>query len=107
MFVMCPSAGRSAECCVMLALMVAPRGRALVFLNMGCGRQKIATSGYRAWGSRRRAVERTSPPDVICAMCAHQTHVHSWRRQTGGLNGERAAPYSFHSNCSSTCDRLV
>ena len=71
-------AGRSAECCVILALMVAPRGRALVFLNIVCGRQKIATSGYRAWGSRRRAEERTSPPDVICAMYAHQTHVHSW-----------------------------
>ena len=78
MFVMCPSAGRSAECCVILALMVAPRGRALVFLNMGCGRQKTATSEYRAWVSRRRAVERTSPTDVTCAMYAHQTHVHSW-----------------------------
>ena len=35
MFVMCPSAGRSAESCVILALMVAPRCRALVFLNIG------------------------------------------------------------------------
>ena len=75
---LCPSAGRSAECCVILALMVAPRSRALMFLNIGCGRQKIATSGHRAWESRRRAEERTSPPNVICAMCAHHTHVHSW-----------------------------
>ena len=52
--------------------------------------------------SRRPAEERTSPPDVICAMRAHQTHVHSWRGQTGGLNEERAALHSLHSNCSST-----
>ena len=37
-------------------------------------------------------------------MCAHQTHVHSWGEQTGGLNGERAALNSLNSNSSSTCD---
>ena len=34
-------------------------------------------------------------------MRAHQTHVHSWRGQSGGLNEERAL-HSLHSNCSST-----
>ena len=63
MFVVRPSAGGSAECCVILTSMAAPRSRALVFLNIGCGRQKI---------------------------------------QTGGLNEERAAQNSLHSNCSST-----
>ena len=82
--------------------MVAPRGRALVFLNIGCGRRETATSGHRAWGSRRRAGGRTSPPDVIGAMHAQQTHVHSWGGRTGGLNEERAALFSLHSNCSST-----
>ena len=42
MFVMCPSGGRSAECCAILTLMVAPRGRALVFLNMGMELSRIA-----------------------------------------------------------------
>ena len=50
---------------------------------------KIATSGHRSWG-------------VLCHTHTHQTHVHSWRGQTGGLNEERAAPHSLHFNCSST-----
>ena len=103
MYVMCPSAGRSTECCVTLAFdggtaeqsACAPEHRVRAT-------KKTATSGHRAWRSRRRAEVRTSPPDVICASRAHQTHVHSWGGQTGGLNEETAALYSLHSNCSST-----
>ena len=61
MFVMCPSAGRSAECCVILDLMVAPRGRALVSLNIGCDDNKERQADIVLGGHadvRRRELRR-------------------------------------------------